>query len=297
MTIDLNNLKPGMLIEAETAGTKPRTIQVRIDRTPWHINDRSTTLSDGRGVVAVFTDTIRIIPEPVGESAAMAPGQVFTGTPEEILAQVMQANERRITAFTAFIAFRLPHLDWQLAEDLAQEVFLHLWRFQITRGIVLDDRVYGLLCCSARQILCQHYRPQRNHEKAVDFTDPAIRPVTAAPQDTPHLARLYDELEAAKDALVPLAETYRVTRRQIRDARSALRFSSLPATVERWTACLAELAETERITVDAFKAAADLVAERRQAWNEAATTLGNSTGDSDPDMDEALRRVRVGAGR
>jgi DNA-directed RNA polymerase specialized sigma24 family protein len=219
--------------------------------------------------------------------------EVFTGTPEQILAQVMQANERRITAF---IAFRLPHLDWQLAEDLAQEVFLHLWRWQITRGITLDERVYGLLCCSARQIMAQHFRTKRNGEQAVDFTDPAIKPVPAAPSDTPHLARLYDELETAKDALVPIAESYRVIRRQLRDANSALRFAGLPATVERCTKRATEVAEAERNTLAAFKAAADLVAARRHAWNTEANTLGNAS-DSDPDMDEALRRTRVGAGR
>ncbi|MHA6762038.1 RNA polymerase sigma factor [Streptacidiphilus sp. PAMC 29251] len=224
--------------------------------------------------------------------AEPAPGETYTGTPEQILAQVMQANGRRITAF---IAFRLPHLDWQLAEDLAQEVFLHLWRWQITRGITLDDRVYGLLCCTARQAMAQHFRTKRNGERAVDFTDPALKPVTAAPQDTPHLARLYDELEAAKGALVPLAEAYRVVRRQIRDAKSALRFAALPATVERCSNGLAELAATEQAVVDALQAGADLVAAYRRAFDSAAATLGNA--DSDPDMDEALRRVRQGAGR
>lgn len=54
-------IRAGDLVEATVASTKPRTIQVRVDREPWVINDRSTTLSDGKGVVAVLTDSIRVI--------------------------------------------------------------------------------------------------------------------------------------------------------------------------------------------------------------------------------------------
>ncbi|MFI1204802.1 hypothetical protein ACH4VR_36140 [Streptomyces sp. NPDC020883] len=59
-------VRPGDLVEATVWATndgKPatRTIRVRVDRKPWPINDRNTTLSDGKEVVAVLTDTIRVI--------------------------------------------------------------------------------------------------------------------------------------------------------------------------------------------------------------------------------------------
>lgn len=65
MSLDLSTLKPGMLIEAEVAivGKPNRTIRVRIDRTPWAMDGRSTILSDGRSVDSVLTDTIRVVPE------------------------------------------------------------------------------------------------------------------------------------------------------------------------------------------------------------------------------------------
>jgi hypothetical protein len=64
--IDLNDLKPGMLIEAEIriVGKPNRTMRIRIDRTPWPSGERSTILSDGRNIESVLTDTIRVIPEP-----------------------------------------------------------------------------------------------------------------------------------------------------------------------------------------------------------------------------------------
>ena len=40
---------------------QPRTIRVRLDREPWPVNNRATTLSDGKGVVAVLTDSIRVV--------------------------------------------------------------------------------------------------------------------------------------------------------------------------------------------------------------------------------------------
>lgn len=55
------NIQAGDLVEATIASTKPRTIRVRVDRAPWPCNERSTVLSDGRGVDAVLTDSIRVI--------------------------------------------------------------------------------------------------------------------------------------------------------------------------------------------------------------------------------------------
>lgn len=62
-----DEIAAGALVEGVVAGsTHPRRMQVRVDRQPWG-DDRSTILSDGRGVDAVYTDSLRVIeqPEPV----------------------------------------------------------------------------------------------------------------------------------------------------------------------------------------------------------------------------------------
>lgn len=51
----------GCVVEATTASTKPRTIYVHVDRDPWPtVNPNTTVLSDGTGVVAVLTNSIRV---------------------------------------------------------------------------------------------------------------------------------------------------------------------------------------------------------------------------------------------
>ncbi|RCG27189.1 hypothetical protein DQ384_26070 [Sphaerisporangium album] len=58
--VQITDIHPGDLVEATTASTHPRTTRVLVDRTPWSGNERSTVLSDGRGVIAVLTDTLRV---------------------------------------------------------------------------------------------------------------------------------------------------------------------------------------------------------------------------------------------
>jgi hypothetical protein len=66
--VSLDLLRAGDLVEAITASTRPDTIRVTIDRTPWMINDRSATLcGQGEGTstpVAVLADSIRLISRP-----------------------------------------------------------------------------------------------------------------------------------------------------------------------------------------------------------------------------------------
>jgi DNA-directed RNA polymerase specialized sigma24 family protein len=195
---------------------------------------------------------------------------VFTGTPEQILTDVIRLHGRHVHTF---ISSRLGQRDWQLAEDLTQEVFVHLWRWHLTRGTVLDDRVYGLLAQIARQMICHHLRTRRNHETALDFTDPAetaARTMTAPASDTPHLAVLYEDLETAQTTLTEAADQYRAANRVHATAQRALRQSVRPEAVTRCTA-RATAAEADRQSaLDAFQTAADRTAQARAAWNSAA---------------------------
>jgi DNA-directed RNA polymerase specialized sigma24 family protein len=200
----------------------------------------------------------------------MAPGEVFTGTPEEILAEIVHTQQDRVIGF---IASRLARTDRHLAEDLAQETFLHLWRWHLQRGAVIDDRVFGLLSRIASQMICHHLRRRYSGETPVDLTDPAQRAARAAAApsgDTPHLAVLFGDLESAKDALTVAAGRYRAAVRANTGALNGHRQALRPAAVQRCTERLQRTTAAAQKALDAFQAAADRVAEARAAWNGAA---------------------------
>ncbi|MER6559764.1 hypothetical protein ABT300_18920 [Streptomyces sp. NPDC001027] len=65
-TTDELNLQPGDLVEGVASGsTHGSVLRRRLDRKPWsHIGSdgrEHTTVSDGKGVDSLYTDTIRII--------------------------------------------------------------------------------------------------------------------------------------------------------------------------------------------------------------------------------------------
>ncbi|TLS44903.1 hypothetical protein FE633_17295 [Streptomyces montanus] len=88
------HIHAGDLVEAKTATVngEPKTITVRVDRTPWLVNHRTTALSDGAGLIPVFTDTLRVVDEtsaspvlPTLEESAAAAKAFFATQPREVL--------------------------------------------------------------------------------------------------------------------------------------------------------------------------------------------------------------------
>lgn len=213
-------------------------------------------------------------------------------TTEAAFAELYTGYRHRIEAY---IAHHLPPQRRHLAEDITAETFTSVW-VTLQNHPIHVDHAFAFLATVAKRRICDHQRRLSSHETTVDFTDPSGKPLTAPLADAPHLARLYDELEAAKDRLVTAAELYKAARKAQNTARIAIYGCHRPASVQRWTEAAHRAAVAVPATLAAFKAAADEVAARRHAWNTEANTLGNA-GDSDPDMDEALRRTRVGAGR
>ena len=71
-----------------------------------------------------------------------------------------------------YIAARLPRRDSQLAEDLAAEVFLSLWRTRYAPGRDVDVRhPWALLATVASRRIADHFRLARNYrETAADMT-------------------------------------------------------------------------------------------------------------------------------
>jgi DNA-directed RNA polymerase specialized sigma24 family protein len=65
-----------------------------------------------------------------------------------------------------YIATRLPHRDSQLAEDLASEVFLSLWRSYTTAGRPIVGNPFGLLVTIAARRVADHYRLARSTREA-----------------------------------------------------------------------------------------------------------------------------------
>ncbi|MFF2077130.1 RNA polymerase sigma factor [Kitasatospora sp. NPDC058162] len=194
----------------------------------------------------------------------------FTGTPEQILTDILATYEKRVVGY---IAAHLARQDWQLAEDLTQDTFVHLWRYHISRGVPLDERVFGLLTRIARQMICHHLRRMRSHEVALDFTDPRIRVarmMAASPIDVPHLAGLYAELEEAKSRLAEAARRYRAAAGDDAMARRSVSNAVRPEAVGRCAARAAATSATLSVRLAEFSAAAMRVARARAAWNAAA---------------------------
>ncbi|MFJ4673030.1 RNA polymerase sigma factor [Kitasatospora purpeofusca] len=198
---------------------------------------------------------------------------VYTGTPDQILAQIVTDHQQRVTGF---IASRLVRRDWQLAEDLTQDTFLHLWNYHISRSVPIDRRVFGLLTLIARQSICHHLRRMRSTEVAADFTDQdesQARTMTSSPVDVPHLAGLYEDLEAAKDVLEKAADTYRAANRRTVAARTGLGNSVRPGAAERAQARLESAGQVQAAALEAFAAAGRAVAQARTEWDTAAGEL------------------------
>ena len=196
---------------------------------------------------------------------------LFTGTPEQIIADVINAYSKRVSGY---IAAHLARRDWHLVEDLTQETFTQLWRYHVARGATLDERLFGLLASIARQMICHHLRRRRSTEVPLDFTDPGVteaRTLQASQLDTPHLAAVYAELESAKSDLTEAAEQYREAARAVATARRALTNAVKPEAIERCTLRVGPLEAAARAALEGFRVAAERVAEIRAEWDAAAT--------------------------
>jgi DNA-directed RNA polymerase specialized sigma24 family protein len=189
---------------------------------------------------------------------------------EQILSGLYAQYQRRLTAH---IRTLLASGDWQLAEDLTQETFVHLWRYHVARGNTLDERVWGLLTAIARQRITGHFRASRSHEMPADFTDQAFTvahtPSPAGP-DTPQLTVLYVELEAAKDALTVTADAYRAAVNRRNTAKSHIGHARCSEAIQRATERLEQRVQAAAEALEQFAEAGDRVTAARAAWNEAA---------------------------
>jgi DNA-directed RNA polymerase specialized sigma24 family protein len=98
-------------------------------------------------------------------NVAMPAGTPATSTDDAFAA--LYSDYR--TRVEAYIVTRLPRPDRQLAEDLATETFLSLWK-HLQAGQVIE-RPFGLLATMAARRVYDHYRKASNvRETAMDTT-------------------------------------------------------------------------------------------------------------------------------
>ncbi|MDH6125958.1 sigma factor [Kitasatospora sp. GP82] len=172
---------------------------------------------------------------------------------------------------TVHVASRLYRADPQLAEDLTAETFLSLWR-KLNAG-VLVEHPRALLLLIADRTVADHFRRASSRETATDFASTNVTEVASGAAVTPHLAGLFAELEAAKDALSLAAETYRAVTNQHSVACAAAANAIRPDSIARAEARKAATGEARAAALNEFAAAGRAVALARAAWNANAGDL------------------------
>lgn len=125
-----------------------------------------------------------------------------------------------------FIWWRLDIEQGQLAEDLAQETFMELWRLHLLKGKESEGHIYGLLCTMARSQIGKHFRKVCSKEKALDFGDPVNTPMIvtghAYAKDTPDLAPLVNDLDVAMERMAAASTLWREKNKEWSKCRSLL---------------------------------------------------------------------------
>lgn len=134
-------------------------------------------------------------PSAVPDDDRAAADQLFT----EIYA------EHRVRLIR-YLAMFLSKAEYALAEDLAQDAFIRLWRELTDRpGNTERQMVYGLLKLMGRRAIGSYFKTGRSHELAVDYDTPdggqlAATGSSYAP-DVPGLHGLALELDAAMERM------------------------------------------------------------------------------------------------
>lgn len=130
---------------------------------------------------------------------------------EQQFTEIFQAYRVRLVRYLAWL-LKMPY--HPLAEDLAQESFLLLWRDFVAKDSLREpEKVYGLVKVIARHQLAEHFKAGRNREYVIDFDDPANRPLDGAGQGyglgMPETALLVAELDRAMERMGAASEKWR----------------------------------------------------------------------------------------
>jgi DNA-directed RNA polymerase specialized sigma24 family protein len=161
-----------------------------------------------------------------------------------------------------FIRVRMDVHQGHLAEDLAQEVFMQLWRRMLKGTLREAGPVYVLLSVMAKGAISAHYEKKGNRERSHDFADVASAPLVVTGHsyaaDVPGLASLAVELDTAMARMSEASKLWREKHKESYRFRGLLvadymasRGGATPETRLRATKSLAvaDAAEDEALVV------------------------------------------------
>lgn len=144
-----------------------------------------------------------------GEATAVSVDR--TAASEEFTA-VYTAHRVRLVRYLAML---LGPGQLSIAEDMAQEAFIALWRDLTEKSTYYIDSVmvYGLLKIMGRRAIGSYYKSARSHELAVDYDAPDARKLISASHsyapDVPGLHSLALELDAAMQRMQQASALWR----------------------------------------------------------------------------------------
>jgi hypothetical protein len=191
------------------------------------------------------------------------------------LAEVFSAQyKRNWPMLRGYIARRLDTRHAHLAEDMAQEAFIQVWKLAVAGKLYRLDRLFPLLRLNARSVLGAFYETHAARERGYDFTDPANAPVLTTGHsyavDTPVVADLVKDLEAAMRHMTACSTTWRALHKErfalrgyLADDYLASRGGLTDETKARHTVRLAEADQEEESALDAFRVACQTVGNLR----------------------------------
>lgn len=189
-----------------------------------------------------------------------------------------------------FIRIRLDLHQGHLAEDLAQETFIQLWRKMLKGTLGNPDTAYVLLAVMARHVISGHYEKKSSRERSLDFTDSVNTPLIGAGHsyaaDAPELAPLAAELDAAMNRMSEASKIWREKHKESYKFRSLLsadylasRGGTTPETRRRLAERLALADAAEAETLVSFQEACAVVGRlRAELETEAGPRWQSSTG-------------------
>jgi DNA-directed RNA polymerase specialized sigma24 family protein/transposase-like protein len=136
---------------------------------------------------------------------------VNPGAADQQFAEIFKQYRPRLERYLSWVLKTPYH---PLAEDLAQESFLYLWRDYLSAdGLREPEKVYGLLKVIARHRVHEYFKAARNRESTVDYTDSANRDLDGRGHGyalgIPHVALLVTELEEATERMSEASEKWR----------------------------------------------------------------------------------------
>ncbi|MER5356097.1 sigma-70 family RNA polymerase sigma factor [Kitasatospora sp. NPDC002551] len=213
-----------------------------------------------------------------------------TPAPRQQFEAIYRTHSQQITTYIARRLFRTDHA---LAEDLASETFLSLWRGLQSGLQVKYPR--ALLQTIAQRAISAHFERRSAWESATDFAESTVN-IAAGPAFTPHLGALLAEVEQAEQALTEACTAYKTLTQRYAAACGTLANATDPEAITLAEIRRDRTALLRQAALDDFAAAALAAARARAEWNAEATLAADEPLPK-RDPGKTLRRTPATVGR